>query len=95
MLEAHNPEIGQKEGPGLRAASALSLAPIHPSAWNRNSPKFVYCGWMYYSPPSVGPPDRGYGLQALSATASSATAFATVFATATTTTFARPSPVPL
>src|SRR5215212_2300187 len=27
MLEAHNPEIGQKEGPGLRAASALSLAP--------------------------------------------------------------------
>src|ERR687897_851511 len=29
MLEAHNPEeIGQKKGPALRAASALSLAPI-------------------------------------------------------------------
>src|SRR5215208_7939843 len=45
MLEAHNPEIGQKEGPGLRAASALSLAPIHPSSWNRNSQKFALLAW--------------------------------------------------
>jgi hypothetical protein len=41
MLEAHNPELGQKEGPGLRAASALSLAPIHPSAWKWNSANFA------------------------------------------------------
>jgi len=41
MLEAHNPEIGHKEGPGLRAASALSLASIHPSAWKKNSANFA------------------------------------------------------
>jgi hypothetical protein len=56
MLEAHNPEIGQKEGPGLRAASALSLAPIHRSAWKRNSPKststILYFTMLYSSCPS-------------------------------------------
>jgi hypothetical protein len=35
--EAHTSEIGQKEGPGLRAAPALSLALIHLSAWKGNS----------------------------------------------------------
>src|SRR5215212_4680875 len=49
MLEAHNPEIGQKEGPGLRAASAPLLTlftevrgiGILRSSPKRSSPKFA------------------------------------------------------
>src|SRR5215203_3256718 len=59
MLEAHNPEIGQKEGPGLRAASALSLAPIHPSAWKRNSRKFTVASDPFSAAPST--PERHSG----------------------------------